>query len=580
MILQALTQYYETLSSQGILDRLGWNKVKISFALELNLNGDLVRIHSLQHEEKRGNKSYLVPREISLPAPVKRSSGIKANFLYDNSSYLLGIDNKDNPKRARDCFEHAKELHLDILKYVQSSCAYSIKSFFRKWSVDDAQERLKESGFYEEIINGANLIFMIDNAFPQEDQKISKAWDESYNSYSDTDYLSRCLITGNNVVPEKTHPSIKGVPNAQSSGAALVSFNAASFCSYGKEQNLNAPIGKYAAFAYTTALNYLLADRDHRKLIGDSVIVFWALNGERAYQDTFSMLMDTEGKGLSKKDIKEAMIHISQGVPFTWEEQTLDSKQKFYVLGIAPNAGRLSIRFFMEDSFGSFVKHLIEHAQAIEIIPDKKTDSQMIPLWRLLKATVNEKSKDKTASPKMAGETLRAILSGGRYPSSLYQQVQLRIKADRLITWERMSIVKAFLLRNNNDNGIKEAMTVELNEHTTYQPYVLGRLFAILEAIQERANPGINATIKDKYFSSASATPGVVFPILVNLKDKHLRKLDIGTQIYYEKAISELMLMLSEDYPVHLSLQDQGVFQIGYYHQRQKRYEKKIKEEQ
>ena len=161
----------------------------------------------------------------------------------------------------------------------------------------------------------------------------------------------------------------------------------------------------------------------------------------------------------------------------------------------------------------------------------------------------------------------------------MYQQVQIRIKADREITWERMAIVKAYLLRNSNDEKIKEGMTVQLNDQTTYQPYVLGRLFAVLEAIQERANPGINSTIKDKYFSSACATPGVVFPILMNLKDKHLRKLDSGVRVFFDKQVSELMMLLTEDYPVHLSLQDQGVFQIGYYHQKQKRFEKKNQEE-
>ena len=282
---------------------------------------------------------------------------------------------------------------------------------------------------------------------------------------------------------------------------------------------------------------------------------------------------------MTDRDLSDAMQKLSQGLAISWEGNMLNPDRPFYILGISPNAARLSVRFFLQSSFGEIVQHLQQHAERMKIVPDRKTDYQMIPLWRLLKATVNEKSQDKTASPKMAGETLRAILTGGRYPATLYQQVQIRIKADRQITWERMAIVKAYLLRNSTDERIKEGLTVQLNDQTTYQPYLLGRLFAVLEAIQEKATPGINATIKDKYFTSACATPSVVFPILLNLKDKHLKKLDGGIRVYYDKQVSELMGQLTEDYPAHLSLQDQGVFQIGYYHQKQKRFEKKNQEE-
>ena len=580
MILQALTEYYEALVRQGKLDRPGWSKVKVSYALELDTEGNLVRIHSLRQEITQGKRTSTVPTDMTVPAPVKRTVGIKSNFLCDNSSYLLGIDNKGNPERAADCFKDAKQLHLSLLKEIDNPCANSLKAFFEKWNPADANDQLKDCPYLDDIKAGANLVFLIDDTFAQMDSEIQSAWQSVYDAVqTDSEEAGRCLITGEETVPEKIHPAVKGVPGAQSSGAALVSFNAPAFCSYGKEQNLNAPVSKYAAFAYTSALNYLIADRTHRKFFGDSVVVYWAENGETDYQDAFSMLMDCDGEGLTNADLDDAMRRISQGMAVKWQAGTLDPEARFYILGIAPNAARLSVRFFLRDTFGKMVEHLYLHAKQIEIVPDRKTESLMLPLWRLLKATVNEKSKDKTASPKMVGETLRAILTGGRYPATLYQQVQLRIKADREITWERMAIVKAYLLRNSKDEIIKEAMTVQLNDQTTYQPYVLGRLFAVMEAVQERANPGINATIKDKYFSSACATPAVVFPTLLNLKDKHIRKLDGGIRIYYEKQVSELMLLLREDYPAHLSLQDQGVFQIGYYHQKQKRFEKKNQEE-
>ena len=581
MILQTLAAYYKSLVLQEKLDRPGWNKVKVSFALELDENGNLIRIHSLREERELGKKRVLMPREMTVPAPAKRTVGIKANFLCDNSSYFLGIDSKGKPERALSCFQAAKELHLSLLNNIETPCAIGVRQFFEQWAPQNAVERLKNDPYYEEILQGGNLVFMVGDSFPQKDPLIESAWQSAYDGVSEEDKgeLDRCLITGEATVPEKIHPSVKGIPGAQSSGAALVSFNAPSFCSYGKEQNLNAPVGKQAAFAYTTALNYLIADRDHRKLFGDTTVVYWADTGETEYQDAFSVLLDCAGEGLTDRDLSDAMQKLSQGLAISWEGNMLNPDRPFYILGISPNAARLSVRFFLQSSFGEIVQHLQQHAEHMKIVPDRKTDYRMIPLWRLVKATVNEKSKDKMPPPKMAGETLRAILTGGRYPATLYQQVQIRIKADRQITWERMAIVKAYLLRNSTDERIKEGLTVQLNDQTTYQPYLLGRLFAVLEAIQEKATPGINATIKDKYFTSACATPSVVFPILLNLKDKHLKKLDGGIRVYYDKQVSELMGQLTEDYPAHLSLQDQGVFQIGYYHQKQKRFEKKNQEE-
>lgn len=175
----------------------------------------------------------------------------------------------------------------------------------------------------------------------------------------------------------------------------------------------------------------------------------------------------------------------------------------------------------------------------------------------------------------MAGDTLRAIITGGRYPATLYQQTQLRIRADRNVSMGRAAIIKAYLLRNTDENFNKEALVVDLNEKTVYQPYILGRLFSVLEAVQQKANPGINTTIKDKYFTSACATPAVVFPTLMKLAEKHLRKLDEGSRIWYSKQLLELTAALTESYPAHLTLNDQGIFQLGYYHQTQKRYEKK-----
>lgn len=576
MILQALADYYEALAEKGKISRPGWAKAKVSYALEINENGELLQVYPLKDEKKVGKKTVTEPREIELPAPVKRSSGVEANFLWDNSSYILGIDDKGKPKRTKQCFEAAKALHISLLESSDDKFAKAIVRFFERWEISCARENSALSGFIEDIEAGANLVFMFEGAFPSQNRAISQIWQTYYNSSEEGECM-RCLVTGEKVVPMRIHPAIKGVAGAQPSGAALVSFNALAFCSYNRKQNINAPVGKYAAFAYTSALNYLLSDKKHVKQIGDTTLVYWAEDGEPRYQDAFSKFLDgsDDENIMTDKDLDEYMEAIAKGFPVNWEGIPLKPENRFYVLGVSPNAGRLSVRFFQRDGFGSFVRNIKKHYDDIEIVSDGQSKWTNIPLRELLGETVNKNSSDKTSSPQMTGDTLRAVLTGGKYPATLYQQTQLRIKAEREINRSRAAIIKAYLLRNADNIKFKEALEVKLNENTVYQPYVLGRLFYVAEAIQEKASDV--TSIKDKYFSSACATPAVVFPIVIDLAGKHLRKLDGGMRTYYEKQFGELMALISESYPAHHNLYEQGIFQLGYYHQKQKRFEKKDK---
>ena len=241
-------------------------------------------------------------------------------------------------------------------------------------------------------------------------------------------------------------------------------------------------------------------------------------------------------------------------------------------MGLAPNAARLSVRFFCRNSFGTLMKNVNDHHQRMEIVGNRYA---IVPLWAMLRETVNLNTTDKSPSPVMAGATARAIFTGSAYPAALLEATMLRIRAEREITPGRAAILKAYYLKNPNALCPKEVLTVSLNENSTNIPYTLGRLFAVYEALQESANPGINATIKDRYFNSASATPATIFPILDNLCQKHLRKLDTGLRISYDRQIGKLKDVLGESYPVRLSLPEQGSFNLGYYHQKQFRYTKK-----
>ena len=576
MILQALAQYYEALPDAGKITRPGWAKTKVSFALCLDDAGQITQLLHLQKEIQRGKKTVLAPQELDMPSPVKRTVGVAANFLCDNSSYLLGADDKGKPARSRKCFNTAKSLHLALLKDVDSPAAQAIVRFFESWDPAQAAEHPALREDWADLMKGGNLTFWYQAAPAAADPAIAAAWQRRYESGGEEAEDALCLVTGQHTTLARLHPSIKGVAGAQVIGASLVAFNAPAFCSYGHEQGANAPTGEYAAFAYATALNTLLADRDHVCRVGDTTIVFWAANAEPAYQD---FMMDSLfNDSYSEQDLLATLHQLANGESIDWDQTQLDPAIRFYVLGLAPNAARLSVRFFWQNSFGTLARNIARHYERLDIVRPSFDKFPTLPVWRLVKETVRRPTPGAAPadpSPRLAGDLLLAVLNDAPYPATLLDGVSLRIRAERDVTRGKAAILKAYHLRNSSDKTIKEVMTVELNEQSTYLPYVLGRLFSVLEAVQQSANPGINTTIKDRYFNSASATPAAVFPLLINLAQKHLAKLDGGLATYYDKKITELNSRITCTLPARMSLPEQSAFQIGYYHETQKRYAKK-----
>lgn len=577
MILQALVRQYEDLAERGEIAPPGWGPVKVSYALEIDGDGRLLRAISVKTEQVSGKKTALLPQIMdSLPTPVKRTVGIASNFLWDNAGYLLGVDSKGKPERAARCFAAAKELHEKLLNGVDSPAGRALKAFFENWQPEHAATDPALQDIWKEITDGGNLVFRFNGAYIHRDEAVRAAWQHHYEADGDGPVMT-CLVTGRSGPVETIHPAIKGVQGAQSSGASLVSFNAPAFCSYGWEQNLNAPTGKYAAFAYTAALNHLLADREHVFRLGDTTVVCWAQGGEAAYQDVFAGFFDGQSSRYTERELQVKVKMLMSGQAVSFDEAKVDPNTPFYILGLSPNAARLSVRFFLENSFGQFLKNIQAHYDRLEIVRPSYDTLETLPPWRLLGETVNRKMRDKSPAPNLAGDVLRAILNNTPYPTALLNGVEIRIRAEQKITWGRAAIIKAYYLKNPNPNVSKEVLTVELNDQSNHLPYVLGRLFAVLEKIQSAANPNLNATIKDKYFNSACATPATIFPLLTKLSQSHLRKLDGGMKIYYEKMIGDLENRIQETLPARMPLADQGTFHLGYYHQVQKFYEKKNK---
>ena len=587
MILQALTDYYHLLEQEGKIAAPGWGPVKVSFALCLSQDGRVEQVLPLQTEQRRGKKTIMGPQEIILPASVKKTSGKKSNFLFENAHYMLGLTESDalkNPKEIQNNLERfltCKALHEQILKDVDTPAAQAVLAFFRVWDPEQAREHPALAEHLDDILSGGNLIFRTAGSFVHEDPAVRQAWERHYNSSGDGPQ-GFCLVTGEYGPVEAVHPAIKNVAGAQSSGAALVSFNAPAFCSYGKEQNLNAPTGKSAAFAYTAALNHLLSDRERVYRVGDATVVCWAKNAKPAYAALFGGACFGAPVSYTDADLRGMVRSLCSGQPVVYEEDRLDPDMDFYVLGLSPNAARLSVRFFLHNSFGNFLKNIQAHQNRLEIVRPAYDKFETLPLWKLLSETVNQNARDKSPAPDLAGEVLRAVLNNTRYPATLLNGVTLRIRAEHEVTRGRAAILKAYYLQNPHSDVPKEVLTVSLKEESTNVPYTLGRIFSVLEAIQESANPGINATIKDKYFNSAASTPAVIFPILINLAQKHLKKLrggNTGLAVFYEKQLTELCTHIGDHYPARMNLPQQGSFQLGYYCQTQARYQKKEENE-
>lgn len=581
MILQALTQYYETLLEKGAISPPGWDdQFSVSFGLELAPDGTLIQLIPFKETVQRGKKEVEVPRTMRVPAHVKRSSGVAANFLCDTSSYMLGADAKGKPQRALECFAANRALHQQILADADTPAAHAILSFFAAWDPAAAAAHPLLAPYWKEITTGANLIFCTDLEPVTSDEAICRAWQAYYSSADDNAPTAQCLVTGRTAPIAVLHPSIKGVTGAQSMGASLVSFNAPAFESYGQSQGMNAPVSEYAAFAYTTALNALLSDREHRRTIGDTTVVCWAQSGQSAYQGfgMEALFGDTQSQ------VRGMLEQLSRGERCDWQGCLLDPAEHFYLLGLSPNAARLSVRFFLQDTFGGFAENLNRHYEDIAVVRPAYETFETLPVWRLLGETVNQNSRNKEASPQLAGELLRAILLDLPYPATLLNGVQLRIRADREVSWGRAAIIKGYYHRlwrkgRSADTMPKEdILQMELSENYNNTAYTLGRLFSLYEQIQEAANPGINATIKDKYFTSAACTPGIIFPQLGNLAQKHLRvirRTKAGLAVNFEKRLGELMNLVGETFPVRQDLHQQGSFQLGYYFENQARYLKK-----
>ncbi|MEW5904051.1 MAG: type I-C CRISPR-associated protein Cas8c/Csd1 [Pseudomonadota bacterium] len=569
MILQALNEYYQrkTRMPDSDLAPPGFEHKAIPFLIVLSAGGEFVGFDDTREGEgkKKVAKTYLVPRS------VKRAVNILPNLLWDNSGYVFGVDSKGKPERAR-------EQHLAFVEAIHTRFAQcddvGIRAVLAFLERGDFAKVFEHSLWAEILDSGANLTFRIEgDAIPVcEREAVTEVLSAADEGSSGEQAL--CLVTGEMDVIERLHPSIKGVWGAQSAGANLVSFQRDSgYDSYGKEQGFNAPVGKRAVFAYTTALNHLLAkDSKQRLQVGDASTVFWCATPGHKMEKLFPGLFgepDKDSPDVDTDTVKDLLNAPNSGVGFFQDEGT-----HFYVLGLAPNAARVAVRFWHVKTVGELAVNIRKHFDDLRIA-HAPHEPETLSLFRLLVATATL-GKAENIPPNLGGDVMRSVIEELPYPQTLLAGAIRRIRAEQSkkdertgkpipnVTYPRAAIIKACINRYSG----KEELKVSLDEKNTNTAYRLGRLFAVLERIQERASPNLNATIRDRYYGAASSTPVTVFSTLLKLKNHHLAKLDKFEAIKYERLLGQIMDGLA-DFPAHLDLQSQGRFAIGYYHQRQ-----------
>jgi len=565
-ILASLAKAYDRIKDAP---PFGYSAEKIGFVISLNDDGAAVSVSDLRSEDKKKS-----PRIMQVPQPGKKSVNISPNFLWGNTSYVLGITAKEDKKPKRLADEHAAfvKYHLDALKHAEDVGLVALRRFFEHWT----PARFAELQWPDEV-KDQNIVFALENERRNNvylhDRLAAESLWEKLNSPEEA-AKAICMISGEEAPIARLHPSIRGVWDAQSSGASIVAFNQESFESYGHEQGDNAPVSEAIVFRYTTALNAFLAkDSRNRIQVGDASTVFWAdasdaATAEKA-EDAFVAMFEEVNEGIETRKVGDILERIRKGQPLKEVAPELSRGVRFHVLGLAPNAARLSIRFWFDNDFGVLAGNYQRFVGDMQIEPPPRESSP--PLWRYLIETA-VLGKRENVPPNLAGEWMRSILTGTAYPQTLLVTVLMRIRADGEINALRIAILKALVVRNFKNE--KEA-PVSLDPENTNKGYLLGRLFAAYEQAQTAAlGNKVNATIKDKFYGAASAQPRKVFALLEKGSANHLSKVGKqapGFRVVLERTIGGIMEQMSpgdEPFPASLSAQEQALFGLGYYHQR------------
>lgn len=583
--LEALYNLYQQLiedPDSGVAP-LNYSEELVSHEAVVDEDGNLIALIDLRDTNENGK---LVARTMLLPQPPIRSNNILPCFAYDRSAYVFGIQkNPENPERLRQCFDAFSDFNLRLLKDADDAAARAFCKFLTKREFGVGESPVLKA-YADGLASSKNIVFRLkgDDRRLHERQAVRDAW-QAYKNQTESSVRAQCLVTGKTAAISRLHPFIKGIPNAHESGASFINFNDESFEYMGKTQGENAPVSEEAALACAAAAQWLIKQERHRVYLGDMVLLYWAeqkanleeslldiaLNGGSQYQEENAEREANEPPSEIHQDtvklLRDVFRRAASGLPLSEENIKINENVTFYFLGLSANVKRIVVRVWQQNSFGSIIRRLAQYHKDIDV--GGKPFDKPPSVWSILGAVAPQRDTKKLPS-NMSGKLLDAVLFGKPYPFNLYTNALERVrrgsekvkdKSVSAVTKLRVGVINAYLIRHSSE--------VNKLDNTAKQ---CGKLFAVLEKAQQDAAPGINKTIRDKFFRSAMTRPNTIFPLLISLAQSHISKLDWG--VMYVKLIQEILSPVKA-FPAYLNIYEQGQFILGYYHQREALYQKR-----
>ncbi len=603
MLISALCDYYDDLARDGKVVPEGYSEQAVHYLIALNPDGTIDNLINWQLTEKTVAKNgkvkeRFVPRTVLLPLRSEKP-GIDFNMIEHRPLYIFGLNYTDNGFSADDRTEKARKSHalfkeesLKRISGLDTPIVNAFCAFLETWVPERETENpmLSELGkayknsYFAFCLSGHPEILL------HEDEQIKDVWERSFEEMNQAgECVTQCAVTGEVQPIARIHNKIRGIPGGQPAGTVLVGCKTSAGWSYGNEQSYNSNISEQVMKKYTFALNYLLSDRAHKQQMDDITVVFWASGGEKNeicadYLNYFlfgggEKLDETKTEELLESMMRKAAEGRCSEATFAAIED-IDDSVDFFIVGIKPNSSRLSLKFLYRRKIGAMLNAVAQHQSDIQI----GSEYRSVPLWRLKKELKSPKSDKEKIDASLMAMLFKSIIYGTPYPTYLLSGMVTRIKTDRTINAVRAGVVRACINRQLRASGQKEELQLALDKQNTNQAYLCGRLFAVLEHIQQSASAAkLNRTIKDAYFSSAASKPALVFPKLITLSQNHMKKLNEKSAVFYSKLTEEIIGKLNGEFPDTLMLKDQGRFMIGYYQQDQAFYQKQTndqKEEQ
>lgn len=600
MLISALCDYYDVLAKKGLVLPDGYSGVGIHALIALTEDGAVDSIVDCQETEiytvKDKPKERKVPKTVMLPKRTEKTA-IDANIIEHRPLYIFGLnydakaaalsasDGKDKAKKSYDAFV---EKNLEFIDGIDTPLVNAYRSFMKTWKPEEQEHNETLLGAGKLLVTGKFAFCLAGrpDKLLHDEPEIKEKWERMYaaSTENNDEPIAQCCITGKYLPIKKVHDKIKGIGGQSMS--TLVCCNNEAEESYGKKQSFNSCISATAVKKYTEALNYLLADKHHRTLIDETTYIYWAASGDEACNSIFSAL--AFGDTMDSEHTDEWLDSVFDGIKSGRATReivdgidNIDSDVSFYVVGIKPNSARLALKCIYRQSFGKVLQNTIVHYSDMQI---GSGGGKPMSVRTICKELVSPKSSNDKVSPALMAKLFDAIINGTAYPDALLTAVVRRVKTDTddeknsyiKMNNVRMGLIKACINRSARLKGKQEEIKMSLDLENRDPAYLCGRLFCKLEDIQRRAsNDTLNRTIKDAYFSSAATRPAVVFPKLLSLSQHHLAKLDDKTAYFMDREVTEIIGMMGSVFPSHLTLKEQGVFMLGYYQQKNQRFEKK-----